>query len=146
MAATKDASGKASILKSLSVIKQVDLDFGEVITTGAGTVVMDPTSGALTTTGGLTIMGTSAHPATFTATGSKNSVVNIRLPSSAVTLTRVGGGGTLTISNFTTDGKTNRKFALNTAFNFNVAATLNVGAAQPDGTYTGTFPITVQYP
>lgn len=144
--ATQNASGKASILKSLSVLKQADLDFGELVVTGAGTAVIDPVSGALTTTGPITTIGTTAHPATFTATGSKNSVVNIKLPSSAITLTRVGGGGTMTVSNWTLDGKTNRKFPLNSAFNFNVGGTLNVAAGQADGTYTGTFTVTLQYP
>lgn len=146
VAATTNASGKASILKSLSILKQADLDFGELVVAGAGTAVIDPVTGALTTTGPVTKIGTTAHPATFTATGSKNSVVNIKLPTSAITLTRVGGGGTMTVSNWTLDGKTNRKIPPNSAFNFNVGGTLNVGAGQPDGTYTGTFTVTVQYP
>lgn len=146
VAATRNATGKASVLKSLSVLKQADLDFGELVVTTAGTALIDPLSGSLTTTGGVTKIGTTAHPATFTATGSKNSVVNIRLPTSAITLTRVGGGGTMTLSNWTLDGKTNRKIPLNSAFNFNVGGTLNVAAGQADGTYSGTFTITVQYP
>lgn len=146
VAATKNATGTAAILKSLSIIKKADLDFGELVVTTAGTAVLDPVSGAVTTTGTIIPVGTAGHAATFTATGSKNSVVNIRVPTSAVTLTRVGGGGTMTVSNWTLDGKSNRKFPLNSAFNFNVAGTLNIGANQPDGTYTGTFTVTVQYP
>ena len=138
-------TGKAAVLKSLSVLKITDLDFGGLVVSSAGTAAINPVSGALTTTGSLVPIGT-AHPATFTATGSRNSVVNIRLPNSAITLTRVGGGGTMTVSNWTLDGKPNRKIPLNNAFNFSVGATLNVGAAQPDGTYTGTFAVTVQYP
>jgi hypothetical protein len=72
--------------------------------------------------------------------------VNIKLPASAITLNRVGGGGTMTVSNWTLDGKPNRKVPLNNAFNFSVGATLNVGAGQADGIYTGTFAVTVQYP
>ena len=146
VAATKNATATASILKSLSILKKADLDFGELVVTTAGTAVIDPVSGAVTTTGTIVPVGTAGHPATFTATGSKNSVVNIRIPSSAVTLTRVGGGGTMTVSNWTLDGKPNRKFPLNSAFNFNVGGTLNVGTNQADGTYTGTFTVTVQYP
>jgi len=146
VAAAKDAGGAATILKSLSLLKISDLEFGEIVVAGAGTAVINPVSGAITTTGPLTLIGTAAHPATFKATGSRNSVVNIRLPNAAVTLTRVGGGGTMTVSNWTLDGNNNRKIPLNSAFNFNVGGTLNVGAGQPDGTYTGTFTITVQYP
>ena len=146
VAATANASGKASILKSLSVLKQSDMDFGELVVTAAGTAVINPTNNALSTTGGLTVIGTSAHAATFTATGSKNSVVHIKLPTLPVTLTRVGGTETMALTNWTTDGSTNRKIPLNSAFNFAVGATLTVAANQVDGTYTGTFPITVQYP
>lgn len=146
VAATKNATGKAAILKSLSLLKVADLDFGELVVTGAGTAVINPVSGATTTTGPVTPVGTAGHPATFTATGSRNSVVNIRLPNAAVTLTRVGGGGTMTVSNWTLDGNSNRKIPLNSAFNFNVGGTLNIGANQADGTYTGTFTVTVQYP
>jgi hypothetical protein len=145
VSATKNAGGTATVLKSLSLLKTADLEFGEVVVAGAGTAVINPVSGAITTTGLLTPIG-AVHPATFTATGSKNSVVNIRLPNAAVTLTRVGGGGTMTVSNWTLDGNSNRKIPLNSAFSFNVGGTLNVAAAQPDGNYTGTFTITVQYP
>jgi hypothetical protein len=144
--ASKNDAGKATILKSLSIVGKTTLDFGELVVATAGTAVIDPVSGAVTTTGTITPVGTTAHPATFTATGSKNSVVNIRIPTAAITLTRVGGGGTMTVSNWTLDGKANRKFPLNSAFDFNVGATLNVGAGQPDGDYLGTFTVTVQYP
>ena len=92
------------------------------------------------------MLGTSAHVATFLATGSKNSVVHIRIPTSPITLTRVGGGGTMTVSNWTLDGSANRKVPLSSTFSFAVGATLNVAAAQPEGDYTGTFNVTVQYP
>jgi len=144
--AKADATGGASILKPLSILKQADLDFGELVVAGAGTAVIDPVSAALTTTGGLTKIGTTAHPATFTATGSKNSVVLIRIPTAAITLTQIGGSGTMSVSNWTLDGSTNRRVPQNSAFNFSVGGTLTVAASQADGTYTGTFTVTVQYP
>lgn len=144
--ASANASGRATVLKSLSVLKQADLDFGSLAAAGAGTAVIDPVSGALTTTGLVLPIGNAAHRATFTATGSRNSVVLIRLPKSAVTLTRVGGTETMTVSNWTLDGPTNRKFPTGSAFTFGVGGTLSVAAGQADGTYAGTFTVTVQYP
>ncbi len=141
-----NASGRATVLKSLSVLKQADLDFGKLVAAGAGTAVIDPVSGAVTTTGAVVPMGTSAHRALFTATGSRNSVVLIKLPKNPVTLTRVGGTETMTVSNWTLDGSPNRKFPLGRAFNFGIGGTLNVAAGQADGTYAGTFTVTVQYP
>jgi hypothetical protein len=146
VAATQSATGQAAILSPLSVIKRADLDFGTLVVNGAGTAVLDPLSGALTTTGAVTISGTAAHSALFTSTGSKNSVVHIRLPQNPITVTRVGGTETMTVSNWTQDGPSNRRIPLTSTFDFAVGATLTVGAAQAEGSYTGTFTITVQYP
>ena len=137
---------EVGVLSPLSVIKRADLDFGTVVVTGAGTAVVDPVSGTLTTTGAVTKSGTAAHRALFTSTGSKNSVVHIRLPQNPITVTRVGGTETMTVSTWTLDGPTNRKIPLNSTFDFGVGATLTVGATQAEGSYTGTFTITVQYP
>jgi hypothetical protein len=143
---SKIATAEAALLSPLSVIKRADLDFGTVATTGAGTAVIDPVSNALTTTGAVTKAGSGAHRALFTSTGSKNAVVHIKLPQNPVTLTRVGGTETMTVSNWTLDGSTNRKIPANTTFDFAVGGTLTVGANQADGTYVGTFSVTVQYP
>jgi spore coat protein U-like protein len=144
-AATQSAAGQVSILSPLSVLKNADLDFGNLVVSGTGTAVMDPVAGSLMTTGGVTKAGT-AHAAQFTGTGSKNSVVHIRVPTAPITVTRVGGTETMTVSNFTLDQAANLKVPASDIFNFAVGATLNVGTLQAVGTYTGTFQVTVQYP
>src|SRR5690348_21283 len=140
------ATGTAAILSPLSVIKNTDLDFGTLVVTGAGTAVIDPVSGSVTTTGGVTKSGTAAHPATFISTGSKNAVVHIKLPTNPITLTRAGGTETMTVSNWPLDGATNHRIPANTTFTLADGATANVAATQVPGTYAGTFTITVQYP
>lgn len=142
----KSANGTATLLGPLSVLKRGDLDFGMLAVTGAGTAVIDPSSGARSATGGVVPAGTGFHPATFTATGNRNSVINIRLPKNPITVTRVGGTETMTVSKWTLDGNTNRKVPLSQTLDFAVGATLNVGATQAQGTYVGTFDVTVQYP
>lgn len=143
---SRAATGQAAVLSPLSVIKNSDLDFGTLTVVGSGTAVIDPVSGTLSTTGGVTKVGTSAHAATFTGTGSKNSVVLIHIPKNPITLTRVGGTETMTVSTWTLDGPTLRKIPPTDVFNFAVGATLNVAAGQADGIYVGTFSVTVQYP
>jgi hypothetical protein len=145
-AATQVAAGQASILSPLSVLKTANLDFGNLVVSGTGTAVMNPVAGSLTTTGGVTKAGTAAHAAQFTGTGSKNSVVHIRVPTAPITVTRVGGTQTMTVSSFTLDQAANLKVPANDIFNFAVGATLTVGTGQAVGTYTGTFQVTVQYP
>jgi hypothetical protein len=144
--ASQSAPAEAALLSPLSVIKRADLDFGTLVVTGAGTAVIDPVSASTTTTGGVVRAGTAAHPAKFTATGSKNAVALIRLPKNPITVTRVGGTETMTVSNWTLDGNTNRRIPITDTFDFLVGATLNVGAAQAPGKYVGTFSVTVQYP
>lgn len=69
-------------------------------------------------------------------------MVNLRLPNGSITLTN-GTGGTMSVSNFVTDGNNNRRTDANGIISFRVAATLNVAANQADGAYTGTFDITL---
>lgn len=145
-AATQPAAGQVSILSQLSLLKTADLDFGKLVVTGSGTAVIDPVAGSLATAGNVTKAGAAAHAAQFTGTGSKNSVVHIRVPTNPITVTRVGGTETMTVSNWTLDRAANLKVPANDIFNFAVGATLNVGASQAAGTYTGTFQVTVQYP
>ena len=143
---TRASNSTVTLLGPLTVLKRGDLDLGKLAVTTGGTAVVDPLSGARTATGGVIPAGTGFHPATFTGTGNRNSVVNIRLPSKATTVTRVGGTETMTVSNWTLDGKTNRKVPPSQTFDFAVGATLTVGANQAPGTYVGTFDVTIQYP
>lgn len=144
--AKSNATGSASVLRPLTLLKNSDLDFGELVVRGAGTAVIDPLGSALTTTGLVTHVGPAAQAAVFTTTGSRNSNVHIRIPQAPITITRVGGTQTMTVSAWTLDGNQNRKFPLTAGFNFAVGATLTVAAGQVDGTYLGTFDVTVQYP
>jgi len=143
---TQGAPAEAAILSPLSVIKRADLDFGTLVVSGAGTAVIDPVSGSEAVTGPIVTAGTPGHPAKFTATGSKNAVALIRLPKNPINVTRVGGTETMTVTDWTVDGAINRRIPITDTFDFSVGATLNVAANQAEGTYTGTFTVTVQYP
>jgi uncharacterized protein DUF4402 len=144
--ATQSAPAEVALLHPLTVIKRADLDFGTIVASGAGTAVIDPVTSSITTTGLLLPSGSAAHAAQFTATGSRNAVALVRLPKNPAILTRVGGTQTLTVSNWTLDGNINRRIPANETFDFYVGGTLNVAAGQVDGTYVGTFTVTVQYP
>jgi hypothetical protein len=52
----------------------------------------------------------------------------------------------MTLSNFTLQGQSKRTIAAASSFTFRVGGTLNVNANQAQGTYIGTFTVTVQYP
>ena len=124
------------------------MDFGDISisTTTAGTAVLEPNADSFSTTGGVTGIGGTPHCAEFAGAAQSNSVVNIKVPTSPSTLTRVGGTETVTASNFTLQSQSKRTLSKSEYFTFRVGATLNVPAGQVEGTYVGTFSVTVQYP
>ena len=73
-------------------------------------------------------------------------MVIIRLPRDPITLTRVGGTETMTVSNWTMSGNARRTVAAQEPFSFKVGGTLAVNAGQVEGVYLGTFEVDVQYP
>jgi hypothetical protein len=109
-------------------------------------VVINPNTNVMTTTGGVVPLGGLPTAATFIGAAGSASVVIIRIPNGSIPITRVGGTETMSVSNFTLQGQNKRTLARQESFEFRVGATLNVGAAQLDGTYVGTFDVTVQYP
>ena len=144
---TATASTTATIITPIAIEKDVDMNFGNIAVspTLGGTVVL-PTSGARTKTGGVTlpvVTGT-VSAASFTVTGEGNSTYSITLPSSAITLT--SPSGTMTVENFVST-PSNTGALNNGSQEVKVGATLNVGAAQPAGTYTNesSLFVTVNY-
>jgi hypothetical protein len=145
----QDSLADVIVLRPLSLLKKNDMNFGTLASSpAAGTATLNPVTGVVTTTGGVTALplGTAPSPATFVGAGSKNAPYQIRLPKTPITLTRAGGTETMTVTNWTTDGPTNRNIGANRAFEFNVGAQVAVAANQVGGTYVGTFDVTVHYP
>lgn len=141
-----ETSARTIVLHPLRILKIDDLDFGSVIVTTAGTVVLNPVTGLVTATGGVIPVAGAPHAAHFVGAASGNSVVNIRIPKQPVRLTRITGTETMTLTNFTLDSPDKRTMARSGSFEFKVGGTVNVAAGQRDGTYVGTFTVTVQYP
>ncbi len=149
-AALPSASNSAAdtiILKPLTLLKTEDMDFGWLLaSTTAGTAVLNPVSGTVTATGGVTAVNGPTTAAAFIGAGTRRAPVIIRIPKNPVTLTRSGGTETMTVSTWTLDGASTRLINAFEAFEFQVGGTLNVGANQVPGTYVGSFSVEVQYP
>jgi hypothetical protein len=137
---------QAFLLKPLTLTKLADMDFGDLAVTTAGTAVINPVTDTMATTGGVLAAGGIPHAAVFRGVAQGSSVVNIKVPNRAQTLTRVGGTETIVIDNFTLDGQSKRAMAAAGVFDFKVGATLRPAAGQAEGIYTGTFDVTIQYP
>jgi len=90
-AAPTPAQATGTLLFPLEIVKNRDLDFGNVGTTAAaGTVVINPETDTISSTGGASLLGGTPHAAQFTGAAKGNNVVIIRIPKQPVTLTRVG--------------------------------------------------------
>jgi hypothetical protein len=150
------ATTTATVVRPLTLVKITDLDFGNIIAgTTAGTVTVSAINGTRTRTGGTILPLDVGQPASFAGMGARGQRVSLRVSANTVTLTRVGGTQTMTMNTFTINSSpattlttTPRNFTIAAptgVFNFNVGATLNVGANQTAGTYRGQFTVTLIY-
>ena len=153
--AQNSAQGEAEaiVLRPLSFFKVNDLDFGSIIASGtAGTVRLAP-DGSRTRTGGVTLAGNGGEPARFAGLGTPNRQVNISLGSNTIWIT--GPGVRMRVRDFEIGSTptailttTPTRFSIASAlgnYNFPVGGTLEVGANQTPGDYSGTFTITLNY-
>jgi spore coat protein U-like protein len=147
------ADAQIAVVRPLEFIRVENLDFGQVIRgTTAGTVTISVT-GARTRTGGVTLIGTGFQPAEFAGMGTNNQRVDVSLGANQIFIT--GPGAPMRVHTFVMGSTptailttTPRRFRINSPtgiFVFPVGATLDVGANQVPGTYTGTWTITLNY-
>lgn len=142
--ASATANSSATIIQPISIVKVEgkDLLFGNIIASAAGGSVVIATTGTPTLTGvaAPSVPGT-RQAATFTVTGMAGVTYAITLPAST---NLTSGGNTMTVDNFLSDPNGTGLLTGGTQ-TLNVGAKLNVGPAQPAGTYTGSFAVTVGY-
>jgi hypothetical protein len=139
----------AWIVTTINLVKNVDMEFGNLAVTGtAGTCILSPASGR-TVTGGVTLPATTGtvSAAEFTVTGAPSYTYAITLPAS-VTLTRVGGGGDpMLVDAFTSNPSPTGTLNSSGQQTLFVGATVNVNANQLAGEYhsVNDFSVTVNY-
>jgi hypothetical protein len=154
MADTEVATAEITIVRPLSFVIDDNLDFGNVIRgTTAGTVTVAP-DGTRTRTGGAILANGGGHkPASFAGRGTNNQRVDVSLGAGSILI--VGPGLPMRVHTFVLGSTptavlttTPQRFRINSAtgvFAFPVGATLDVGANQAPGKYTGTWSITLNY-
>lgn len=142
----KQARATVNILPPIALRKLENLNFATLAVYSAGTAIIDPNTDTMTTTGGVIHSGGFAYAALFEAISPRKGVVIIRIPNKPITVTRSGGTETMTVSNWTLSGDSNRTVVAQQPMSFKVGGTLTVGANQAEGTYVGTFEVDIQYP
>jgi hypothetical protein len=143
--ATMTGTASATIITPITIVATAPLRFGVMARpTAAGTVTVS-TAGVVTTSGGMVgntaiAQGSSGPQAgKFRVSGEPGRQFFVTLPAAA-TVTRSGGSMTITL--FTVGALTGSPVG---TLDIAVGGTLAVGAAQPIGTYNGTYQITASY-
>jgi hypothetical protein len=132
------------IIAPIALSKTQDLDIGTVIPgSTAGTVTLNPATGAQGLTGGVLYAASTGQPAQFAITGEPSHNFFITLGASSISLT--GPGGSMNLS-LTSSLGTLSSFSGTGTATLNLGGTLSVAANQAEGDYSGTLTVTVAYP
>lgn len=159
---------QAVIVERLTLVKVADMDFGKILASpAAGTVTINPVTGACSTTGGATSYGNACRAAMFVGMGrnpfrarvTMSNITQLTGPGTAMTMDtfEIGANSTITFTGNQNsngnggglqNGNGNQRYNINSStgiFELHLGATLHVNANQAPGVYTGTFSVTVQY-
>lgn len=147
--ASTPASVRTRVTSPVAVTWVKDLDFAALRVTAAGTATVSADNGSLSVSGGVQRIAGTSQAAQFQVAAARAAILIINVPTGAITLTRVGGTQTMTVTNWDLDG-TAGTFAIriipqNGILAFAVGARLNVNANQAEGTYVGQFNVSVDY-
>jgi len=144
---TKSNNANAEIKTAITLTAVNPLEFGKLAVTGlAGTVLLSP-AGSPTATNVQLLSGTTRKAASYTSTGEASATYAITIPIAPITITHApgGAGNTMTVDTWVCSNGATSAFDGTGADAFTVGATLNVGATQNAGQYTGTFNVTIDY-
>lgn len=141
-AVTTSAPVGAEILESLTLTVQTgsSLDFGQIATTGAGTVTVS-TAGNVTCSGLVVCPSSGISAVGLDIGGNAGAVVHVALPATTAILT--DGTNTMALSGLNLSDSS--VTLTGGAGSFTVGGTLAVGNGQQSGTYSGGFTVQVEY-
>lgn len=154
-ATTADITIEAVVLAPVSITADATgLNFGS-LTVGAtsGVVTVDLNDTITAATGSVNTFGGAETSGGFTLKGTSGATVQVTASATSVILT--SGGDTMTVNGFQVGGgpgavgsqafPLTRVLGAATETGYDVGGTLNVSAAQPAGTYSGSLTLTVAY-
>jgi hypothetical protein len=143
---TKNATATARVVKPLTLTWVRDLDLGTIVLSGAGAwsgaVVGIDKTGAWSCSNANVTCSNPHQTAQYKVTGTNGQ--DVKITAGDVTLTEPVSGSTLTL---TTDnpGTINLGNSGASGYTFDLGGSITVASNTPDGTYTGTFNVTVDY-
>lgn len=148
MAAILLSAAHGALAQQIILSNSRPLDFGRFVASTGGTITVSPT-GARTRTGGVVLMNSpTVGAAVFNVSksngGATNKAVAITLPANGSVRLTSSSGGTMPLSAFVTSPSTILTVP-NGGVTLSVGATMTVGANQPRGSYSGSFPLIVNF-
>jgi hypothetical protein len=138
---------RAQVFRSLAIAKTSDLVFGSVVkpAAGSGTVAIDAATGARAVTGGVVgVANPTPTRAVFNVTGEGGQAISVSVPASfqmtgpqpiTVTTTNSAAGAPVLSGALGSPG----------SYSFGVGGSAPITSTTPDGSYSGSFTVTVAY-
>jgi hypothetical protein len=142
-----NADADARVIAALILNQTNGINFGDVVAgTAISTIQLDTAGIPNVTSGDAELAGGTVLAGAYTLSGEPLKLYSITLPGplSPATLTSAGGD-TMTVSAFNHNAGAAPALDGVGAGGFNVGATLNMSANQPGGSYSGTWPLIVNY-
>jgi hypothetical protein len=133
------ASATATVVAPISITKQADLRFGAFAPSVLGDVTMTP-AGTRSTTGPILVTADGGGAAAFTVTGSADATYGVTLTQESAYLSDGVGG-----MQYSLTSSVSRTIGAGGTGALTVGGSVNCGATQPAGSYTGSFTVAVQY-
>ena len=143
MAAEATGQASAVVVTPISVSETASLSFGNIAPSATAGEVTVSTAGARSVTGGVSELGGTVAAGAFTVDGSGSATYGITLPANGV-VTLTGPGTAMAVKDFGHSLSGTPTLSGGTG-SFTVGATLEVGASQAEGTYNGTYTVSVNY-
>ncbi|MEP2821406.1 MAG: DUF4402 domain-containing protein [Parasphingorhabdus sp.] len=146
----QSADTMASVSRSITVVKNSDLLFGDFIagTTNSNFRMHAVTGNLIQQSGDAVSIGGTQSRASFTATGTPFAQANIRRSQNSIDIVRDGGSETMRVDNFwlgNSGGLRDQILDAAGQATYFVGGRLRIGPNQAAGTYRGTFNVTIEY-
>lgn len=143
----QNSTATARITKPLTLTYVRDLNLGTIVLSGAGawtgaTVGISRAGAFACANSNVTCSGTT-QTAQYKITGTNNQAVTVNSPN--VTMTNQNDGISTVLLTVDNPGTVNLGNSGTAGLTFDLGGNITVASTTPDGTYTGTFNVTVNY-
>jgi uncharacterized protein DUF4402 len=143
----QNSTATARIVKPLTLAWVRDLDLGTIVLSGAGVWaganVGITRAGVFSCANANTTCSGTTQTAQYKVTGTNNQVVTVNAPN--ITLTNQNDGVSTLLMTVDNPGTVNLGNSGSSGLTFDLGGQITVASSTPDGTYTGTFNVTVNY-